>query len=416
MSIEIKRLDAILKADIKRVLLRPFNPTTEERSQKIIKRVLSLSANQVELDYDQILNDFKHRHRDVELFFMKRYQDNTDFVDKIKRLSEKQKLLIGAYFTLEYSLEAASLFNPSMVWHPDQTSLPRGSQRFIISLRATGEGHISSIEFRSGVVNPDHTVAIDKSASWVTNPSCKPEKNGYQAVFSKDYPLSERVLFPYLPEEINGVEDLRLVCFISENKKKTYYGTYTAYDGRKIYTMLLETSDFLTFSIRKLLGNQIQNKGLALFPRKIKSDYVMLSRQDNENNYIMFSDRLDRWDKKSLLMEPRYPWEFFQIGNCGSPLETDEGWLVLAHGVDPMRKYVISAFLLDLNDPTRIIGRLKKNLLMANEKEREGYVPNVVYTCGGQIYNNSLVFPYAMSDYACGFAQVSLDSLLNELC
>ena len=414
MSIKTKRLDALLQSDIKRVLLRPFNPTTQERSQKIINRVLSLSANQVREEYDQILNDFKHRHRNIELYFIQRYRDNSNFVDNNRRLSETQKLLIGAYFTNEYSLEAASLFNPSMVWYPDQSDAPNGNRRFIISLRATGEGHISSIQFRSGHITPDYSVIIDETSDWVTSPIYNEEQYGYEASFKEDYPLSERILFPCLPEESNGMEDLRLVYFFHENKKTTYYGTYTAYDGRQIHSMLLETKDFLRFRIRKLAGPEVQNKNLALFPRMINGNYVMLSRQDNENNYIMFSDKLDCWNEKALLMEPQYPWEFFQIGNCGSPIETAEGWLVLSHGVGPMRRYVISAFLLDLNDPTRVLGRLNKPLLLANENEREGYVPNVVYTCGGQIYNNSLIFPYAMSDYACGFAQVSLDLLLNE--
>ena len=302
-----------------------------------------------------------------------------------------------------------------MIWHPVQAGIPKGSIRFILSLRATGEGHISSMGFRSGVINANNQIILDDQSHFVSLPHYKTTKDGYIAKFSPDQSLSERILFPFLPEEVNGIEDARFVHFGDDKENKKYYATYTAYDGNRIYSMLLETDDFLEFRIKKLTGPAIENKGLALFPRKINGKYVMLSRQDNENNYIMLSDRLDYWDNKTLIMEPEFPWEFFQIGNCGCPIETESGWLVLAHGVGAMRKYVISAFLLDLNDPTKLIGRLKQPLLTSNEEEREGYVPNVVYTCGGQIWGQSLVFPYAMSDYACSFAVVKLNELLHKL-
>jgi len=415
MTIDIRRLDVTLKSDLKRVLLRPFNPTTEIRSQKIIQRVISLSTREANEEYEQILHEFDYRHRNVTSFFLKRYEDNQKFLKGNPVLSETHKSLIGAYFTLEYSLEAASLFNPSLIWHPDQSNLSTGSRRFIMSLRATGEGHISSIEFRSGVISPQYTITLDKVSPHVMTAVNQLQDGFYNAQFPKESPLSERVLFPFLPEESNGMEDARFIYFTDQSGKSAYYATYTAYDGKQIYSMLLQTSDFLKFSIKKLEGKEIWNKGLALFPRKIDGNFVMLSRQDNENNYIMFSDRIDRWNEKIPLMEPQFSWEFFQIGNCGCPLETSAGWLVLAHGVGAMRKYVISAFLLDKDDPTRVLGRLKHPLLMANSQEREGYVPNVVYTCGGQLFNDSLVFPYAMSDYACGFARVDLNSLLNAL-
>lgn len=415
MTIDIRRLKVTLKSDLKRVLLRPFNPTTEMRSRKIIQRVLSLSSKEVEDEYNQILNEFENRHRNIASFFLKRFKDNQKFVERNQVLTETQKCLIGAYFSLEYSLEAASLFNPSMVWHPDQSNLSIGSRRFILSLRATGEGHISSIEFRSGVISPEYTITLDKISPYVMSAINQPLDGLYIAKFPEEFPLSERVLFPFLPEECNGMEDARFVYFTDQDGNSTYYATYTAYDGKQIYSMLLQTSDFLKFSIKKLHGKEVRNKGLALFPRQIAGKFVMLSRQDNENNYIMFSDRIDHWNDKIPLMEPKFSWEFFQIGNCGCPLETSEGWLVLAHGVGALRKYVISAFLLDKNDPTRVLGRLNYPLMMASSEEREGYVPNVVYTCGGQLFNDSLVFPYAMSDYACGFAKVDLTSLLNAL-
>ena len=415
MSIKVRRIKTYIKSDIKRVLLRPFNPTTTERSVKIIKRILALSENEATVQLHSIIQQFNTRHRDIESFFQRRYDENNHHISDNKKLTQKRKLLIGAYFSLEYSIEAASLFNPSMIWHPNQTEIPKGSRRFILSLRATGEGHISSMEFRSGVINANNQIILDDQTRFVTLPHYQTTSDGYIAKFSPDYPLSERVLFPFLPEEANGIEDARFIHFSDEKKNKTYYATYTAYDGNRIYSMLIVTTDFLEFKIKKLTGPVIENKGLALFPRKINGKYVMLSRQDNENNYIMLSDRLDYWDNKTLIMEPEFPWEFFQIGNCGCPIETESGWLVLAHGVGAMRKYVISAFLLDLNDPTKLIGRLKQPLLTSNEEEREGYVPNVVYTCGGQIWGQSLVFPYAMSDYACSFAVVKLNELLHKL-
>lgn len=415
MSIKVQRIGTYIKSDIRRVLLRPFNPTTTERSAKIMRRILALSEKEAIDQLNSIIHQFNSRHRDIESFFQRRYDENHHHLSDNQKLTPKRKLLIGAYFSLEYSIEAASLFNPSMIWHPDQTGIPKGSKRFILSLRATGEGHISSMEFRSGVINANNQIILDDQTRFVTLPHYQTTSDGYIAKFSHDYAISERILFPFLPEEVNGIEDARFVHFSDEKKNKTYYATYTAYDGKRIYSMLLKTTDFLEFKISKITGTAIQNKGLALFPRKINGKYVMLSRQDNENNYIMFSDRLDYWDNKTLIMEPEFSWEFFQIGNCGCPIETESGWLVLAHGVGAMRKYVISAFLLDLNDPTKVIGRLKQPLLISNEEEREGYVPNVVYTCGGQIWGQSLVFPYAMSDHACSFAVINFKELLNEL-
>lgn len=415
MKIRVKRSKVFIKSDIRRVILRPFHPTTEERYYKIIRRILSLSKQEAREQLQNILKEFESRHRETKSFYLRRFEENKSFLPSKASIAKDYKLLIGAYFTLEYSLEAASLFNPCMIWHPDQSKFKPGIKRFILSLRATGEGHVSSIVFRSGTIDSAYKVVLDKITPFVITPQITPQKDGYQADFSANHPLSERVLFPYAPEESNGMEDARFVEFYDEKGEKTYYATYTAYDGRRIYSMLLNTNDFLRFRIRKIEGKAVQNKGLSLFPRRINGKYVMLSRQDNENNYIMFSDNLYNWPEKELIMEPGYPWEYFQIGNCGCPIETREGWLILAHGVGAMRKYVISAFLLDLDDPTKVISRLLEPLLTSNAKEREGYVPNVVYTCGGKIHGESLVFPYAMSDYASSFALVNLNDLLNEL-
>ncbi len=412
---KVERTEIILKSDMRRVLLRPFNPTTEERNNKIIKRILSLSEQDVQQEVQGILSDFKSRHHHFESFVLDQFKRKWSDYHPLQKISMERKLLIGAYFGLEYSVEAAALFNPSLIWHPDQSGISEGCKRFIISLRATGEGHVSSITFRTGIIEFGNKIKLDKLTRFINSPEVYPVANGYNAIFSEKYPISEHILFPYAPEECNGMEDARFVEFVDDSGKKTYYATYTAYNGCSIHSMLLETHDFYRFKIRKLNGAVVDNKGLALFPRKINGHYVMLSRQDNENNYIMFSEDLYRWDKKLLLMEPRYSWEFFQIGNCGCPIETERGWLVLSHGVGAMRKYVISAFLLNLENPTKVIGRLKKPLLEANESEREGYVPNVVYTCGAKVLNTMLIIPYAMSDYAISFATVKLDDLLENL-
>jgi predicted GH43/DUF377 family glycosyl hydrolase len=415
MSIQVKRTDIFIKSDINRVILRPFQPSSEERYRKIIQRIFTLSETKASEQLQKILAEFELRHREIKTFFLHRFDELKTYLPDKSEVTTLHKLLIGAYFTLEYSLEAASLFNPCMIWHPDQSNLGTGERRFIISLRATGEGHVSSIVFRSGTIDNANNIRLNQASRYVTTPQISLEKSGYRADFSPQYSLAERVLFPFAPEECNGMEDARFVEFSDDKGKKTYYATYTAYDGKRIYSMLLHTDDFLGFQIKKIEGAAVQNKGLALFPRKIKGKYVMLSRQDNENNYIMFSDDLMTWPEKQLIMEPRFPWEFFQIGNCGCPIETIDGWLVLAHGVGAMRKYVISAFLLDLDSPSQVISRLPQPLLTANASEREGYVPNVVYTCGGKIHGDVLVFPYAMSDYASSFALVNLNELLNEL-
>jgi predicted GH43/DUF377 family glycosyl hydrolase len=415
LTIKIIKTNICLRSNIRRILLRPFDPTSEERAIKIVNRVLSLSAEEIRETLDRIITDFGRRHRNLKSFFVYRFEQQKKYVPPSSKINDEQKLLIGAYFTLEYALEAAALFNPSLVWHPDQSGLTGARKRFIISLRATGEGHISSICFRSGIIDQENNISLDEPTAFVSTPAIKINKDGYDAIFTPEQKLSERILFPSAPEESNGMEDARFVEFTDDNGNREYYATYTAYDGSKTHSMFLATMDFRQFRIKKLTGNAIQNKGLALFPRKINGKYVMLSRQDNENNYIMYSDEIDFWGNKQLLMEPQYPWEFFQIGNCGCPIETDQGWLVLSHGVGPMRQYVISAFLLDLNEPDKVIGRLKHPLMVANEEEREGYVPNVLYTCGSQIHGSNLFFPYAMSDYSISFALIKLKELLGHL-
>ena len=390
-------------------------------------------------------------------------------------------MLIGAYFTHEYSPESAALFNPSIVPHPDQSGLPKGALRFILSLRATGEGHISSITFRTGTVSAHHRITLTPPVPFVTEPERVPNvayakglfahkleeagvqndfcrrvldklhedftlkelhavllasgltdtsdatavraargilllaESNYEVNFAPDSRLSQRVLFPSAPSQSNGIEDARFVRFQNDDGSFTYYATYTAYDGKITLPQLLETPDFVHFKFSTLNGPAVQNKGMALFPRKINGQYAMLSRQDDENILLMFSDNIHFWQTPKVLLSPAQPWEFIKIGNCGSPIETEAGWLVLSHGVGAMRKYCLGAFLLDLNDPTRVIGRLREPLLSPNESERDGYVPNVVYTCGALLHGRELIIPYAMSDSATSFATVPLDELLAAM-
>nr|WP_309686104.1 glycoside hydrolase family 130 protein [Armatimonas sp.] len=470
-----------MKPSSTRVLLRAFNPTTKQRSLQIIARICALPEEKILSELAQILREFADRHRRLQDYWLRRFEHVKALLLTDMRISAERKLLIGAYFTQEYALEGAALFNPSLVWHPDQSGVSPGSQRFVLSLRATGEGHISSIAFRTGIVDAQNQIKVDELTRFVVSPENisyplydrtlferklhemdhrdllitsvlstlaekftleelkfsvqlverqnrgKPEnvlqlnsmltlaRANYVASFSLEQPLFERILFPTSPTEINGIEDARFVAFHEEDGKVIYYATYTAYDGKITMPQLLQTEDFLTFEMSTLNGSEIHNKGMALFPRRIKGHYAMLSRQDNENIYIMYSDHLHFWYTKEILLKPTYPWEYVQLGNCGSPIETEAGWLVLTHGVGPMRQYAIGAILLDKDDPSRVIGRLHEPLLTPNPSEREGYVPNVVYSCGAQIHNNELILPYAMSDYASSFAVIPMEYILGAM-
>lgn len=480
-QLRVRHTGPILKPSSTRVLLRAFNPTTKQRSLQIIARICALPEEKVLSELAQILREFADRHRRLQDYWLRRFEHVKALLLTDMRISAERKLLIGAYFTQEYALEGAALFNPSLVWHPDQSGVSPGSQRFVLSLRATGEGHISSIAFRTGIVDAQNQIKVDELTRFVVSPENisyplydrtlferklhemdhrdllitsvlstlaekftleelkssvqlverqnrgKPEnvlqlnsmltlaRANYVASFSLEQPLFERILFPTSPTEINGIEDARFVAFHEEDGKVIYYATYTAYDGKITMPQLLQTEDFLTFEMSTLNGSEIHNKGMALFPRRIKGHYAMLSRQDNENIYIMYSDHLHFWYTKEILLKPTYPWEYVQLGNCGSPIETEAGWLVLTHGVGPMRQYAIGAILLDKDDPSRVIGRLHEPLLTPNPSEREGYVPNVVYSCGAQIHNNELILPYAMSDYASSFAVIPMEYILGAM-
>lgn len=423
---KLTKTGTILEADPKRVLLLPFNLGNELRIKKIIDRIMGLTADQTNLLFEEIKNKYKYRHHEFE----NKLSDNYSLLSKYisQPISRKKELLIGAFFSKEYSICSAALFNPSIVPHPDQTGLKNGELRFILSLRAVGEGHISSVEFVTGIIRESLEIILDQIPLYAVSPFKRDTRpilpydvdddiidSNYDIEFSGNEKLSERVIFPFSKTECNGIEDVRLVKFLNDDGSYVYYGTFTAYDGHRILSELLETEDFKKFKIRTLTGNGAKDKGMALFPEEINGKIWMISRQDGENIYIMNSYDIYEWNNPVILREPEYDWEFVQLGNCGSPVKTPEGWLVLTHSVGPLRTYVISAILLDLNNPNKLIGHLKEPLLIPDEEERNGYVPNVVYTCGSMVYNNNLIIPYAMSDSATSFAHIPLNDLLNTM-
>jgi predicted GH43/DUF377 family glycosyl hydrolase len=485
MPIDVRRTTTILRPDQSRVLLRPFNPGDPQRMGRIIARVMSLPEDQIGPLLNEVSAEFSQRHEQIRKLFLERFKQIREFLLTDEQISEQRRLLIGSYFLAEYSLESAALFNPSIVPHPDQTDLPAGALRFILSLRATGEGHISSITFRTGIIQANHQIKIEPAHGFLTEPRQIPNplyekgsfirklfevgvgsefsrrvmnklgesfsledlyagletevkqsrlldglaqedesavhgirmlaRSNYEVQFQPKQRLSERIIFPATPSQRNGIEDARFVRFENDDGTHIYYATFTAFDGKVIMPQLVKTSDFLLFRFITLNGPAAENKGMALFPRKVNGLYAMLSRQDNENIYLMFSDDVHFWREREVLLRPKFPWELVQLGNCGSPIETDAGWLVLSHGVGPMRKYCIGAFLLDRDDPTKVIGRLSEPLLKPTENEREGYVPNVVYTCGALVHNGELIIPYALADHATAFATVPLNDVLAAM-
>jgi predicted GH43/DUF377 family glycosyl hydrolase len=333
--------------------------------------------------------------------------------------SKIQRQLVGAYFLNEYSFEASALFNPSIVPHPDQSDAPRGGVRFVLSLRAIGEGHVSSLTFRTGTIAADGSVTVDPVARLASLPRiCHrvsgPDGDSVELIFKPEEDLSERVIFPVTESQSNGIEDARFVEF-NDGSRRTYYATYTAYSGRAIRSELIETGDFMSFRLAPLRGAAARNKGMALFPRKIDGRYAMIARQDNENLYLIYSDDLYTWDGGQAVLKPQFPWEFVQIGNCGSPIELDEGWLLLTHGVGPVRRYSIGAALLDKSDPSKVLARSREPLLRPEPSEREGYVPNVVYTCGAMRHNDTIILPYAVSDTFSNFATIKIAALLQTM-
>jgi predicted GH43/DUF377 family glycosyl hydrolase len=480
--IQLRHHDVTLLPESARVIIRPFIPSSVQRITTIIGRALAMSEEETGRNLEAVLKEFDSRHFDIQSPLLANYERVLPQLFTQRPLSQARKLLIGALFSGEYALESAALFNPSIVPHPDQEGVPEGGLRFIMSLRATGEGHISSIEFRTGLIAPDGSLHLDAVSRFVTAPEIDPNPsykktpfivklhemgfdNGasaavmedleerftrgdlyrsvarvrretlpvtqglistlnciqwladsnYEMHFSSSLSMSERIIFPVSPNESNGIEDARFVRFTEDDGSVMYYATYTAYNGHAILPQLIETQDFLHFRVLTLNGTAVQNKGMALFPRRIEGSYAMLSRQDDENLFIMFSDNPHYWSDPKMLLRPAEMWESVKIGNCGSPIETEAGWLVITHGVGPMRKYCIGAVLLDLHDPTKVIGRMSEPLLLPEGNGREGYVPNVVYSCGSLIHGRELILPYAMSDKASAVASVSVDALLEAL-
>ncbi len=481
-KIRLCRHELTLLPESNRVIIRPFIPGEVHRVTTIIGRTLALTEEEVARELAEVKKEFDSRHFDIDSLLMDHFEKVSKHVFTQRPLSSNRQLLIGALFSGEYALESAALFNPSIVPHPDQSGVPEGGLRFIMSLRATGEGHISSIEFRSGLIAEDGGIHLDPVSRFVTAPQILPNpsyrKNSfiqklhemgydnettgqvmeplgddfersdlrrsvrsirhqnrnpsrdlqrtleciqwladsnYEVRFSEKLAVSERIIFPVSPNESNGIEDARFVRFTRDDGDVIYYATYTAYNGRAILPQLIETRDFLHFRILTLNGPAVQNKGMALFPRLINGSYAMLSRQDDENLFIMFANEPHHWSDPQILLRPAEMWESVKIGNCGSPIETAAGWLVITHGVGPMRKYCIGAALLDLEDPTKVIGRLKRPLLSPEGNEREGYVPNVVYSCGAMVHDGRLILPYAMSDKASAIMTIALDELLAAL-
>lgn len=417
-----------LRPDPARVVVRPFRPAVEPRdlnpfdktrANHIVDRILALDPATTELLLANVLENFEGRHRNLLDIFDARATEMEQAFQPHLKFSKAQRQLIGAYFLNEYSFEAAALFNPSIVRNPDQSGAPAGACSVIVSLRAVGEGHISSLTFRSATIANNGEVTIDPTVRLATVPkvrarTVRPDGEEVEIAFAPNEQLSERIIFPLTASQSNGIEDARFVEF-DDGGRKIFYATYTAYSGTGIRSELLETSDFLSFRLTPLTGSAAGNKGMALFPRKLDGRYAMIGRQDNENLYLLYSDDLYVWNGGQLILKPQYPWELVQIGNCGSPIELDEGWLLFTHGVGAMRKYSIGAVLLDKNDPTKVLGRSREPLLRPEPSEREGYVPNVVYTCGAMRYGDRIILPYAVSDTFSNFATIEIPTLLRAL-
>ncbi len=482
----VTRTPLRLRPDPGRVITRLFVPgqellaNGESRAAAVIDRILALPDDEVAATLEATLESFGGRHRQLKEVLEHHYHLVAHRLNARIPLSSERRLLMGAYFTNEYSVEGAALFNPSMVLHPDQSDLGPGEERFVMSLRAVGEGHLSCIEFRTGVLGARSEVRFDDPGRFLVTGRHRPPvyerelfhgklvelgddgestafvlealgerftapqlesalaalgdqvltragaretiarigtvaASNYGTEFPEDSALGERVLWPMGPTESHGMEDARFVRFVDEGGTATYYATYTAFDGVHVAPQLLETSDFRTFRITQLTGPAAKNKGMALFPRRVNGEYAALSRWDRESNAIVTSKDLRSWGEASTLQSPEQPWELLQMGNCGSPLETPEGWLVLTHGVGPMRMYSIGAILLDPDDPSRVLGRLPVPLMTPDETERNGYVPNVVYSCGGLLHRDDLVLPYGIGDAEIGVAIIPLRPLLDRL-
>ena len=494
-TLRMTRCESVrLAPDPRRVITKSFLPREEiyadgsTRMDAVLARLMAMSDDDVDETLDGARRLFAGRHRDLEAIFEHGFGVVAAHLDGMHAagsnpaaLTDARRLLIGAYFTHEYSIEAAALANPSIVVAPDQSELASGDLRFVMSLRSIGEGHISSIEFRSGVVSADATVRLDPPSPFVAAGEARPSEldkarftakladlamlnevavrvlarlpdrftvadidaatgalddddgiarsisgettrllhwlasSNYRVSFPASVDISERVLFPSGPAESRGMEDARFVRFVDDDGVVTYFATYTAFDGHQILPQLLETADFTEFRATTLSGQAARNKGIAIFPRRIGGRFMALGRHDNVNNFLMASGDIRVWDEATVVQQPERPWELMQLGNCGSPLETEAGWLVITHGVGPLRRYTLGALLLDLDDPSRVVGHLDEPLLSPDDGEREGYVPNVVYSCGSMIHGDHLILPYGYADVAAGVATIRLEHMLARL-
>ena len=413
-----------LRPDPSRVIVRAFRPAIEPRehtpidaarANHIVARVLALDEAEAQDVLAGVLDNFDDPQRNLLAIFEQRAAEMEDIFGNHAAFSPTQRSLIGAFFLHEYSFEAAALFNPSIVPHPDQSGVEPGSLRFILSLRAVGEGHISSLTFRRGTISAEGEISIEPPVRLACLPHItRRVGDKIDLTFDGGSNISQRVIFPITEAQANGIEDARFVAF-KDHGRTTYYGTYTAYSGRAIRSELVETRDFVSFRLVPLRGAAAVNKGMALFPRKIGGRYAMIARYDNEGLHLIYSDDLHEWSLGKQILRPEYPWEFVQIGNCGSPIELDEGWLLFTHGVGPIRRYSIGAVLLDKEDPSRVIGRARVPLVQPERSEREGYVPNVVYSCGAMKFGERIVLPYAISDTFSTIATVKVDKLVGIL-
>jgi len=479
--IPVTRTDVEFRPDPSRVIVKPFLPDEQVFPDSgLLNRILGLPEDEVSSTLAIAYAMFEDRHLDLEAVLESHFQFVASETDKLPKLSRDRRLLIGAYYTREFSIEAAALTNPSIVPAPDQSGLEPGTERFVISLRGIGEGQMSSIEFRSGVVDATGEITIEPTTRYAVTGTRSPPTfdkavfcatlaemgaynemagfvidplpdrfelqqledaiaavegkraprrlsdpttraihwlatSNYEVTFASESELSERVIFAGSAIESHGLEDARFVRFIDDDGSVTYYATYTAYDGFRVLPQLIKTMDFVSFRIATLSGVCAQNKGAALFPRKVGGQYAALSRYDAENNYVMRSDNLRIWEEAERIESPEFPWDLARVGNCGSPLETEAGWLVITHGVGPFRTYNLGAILLDIDDPSRVIGHLDEPLLVPSEDERDGYVPNVVYSCGSMIYGDQLILPYGFSDMTSRIATVPIDPLLSRM-
>jgi len=414
--------DVVLKPDPSRTVVRPFEPgypkgfdTGPTRTDETVELIMSLDGQELQRQLTGVTASLDENHRDVDTTLLRRFGEMAHRISSAASFSPEQQRLIGAYFSQEYAYEAAALFNPSAVLHPDQTGLSDGAVRFVLSLRGVGEGHVSSVTFRTGTWTPGGKLTIDDPGSTSVPPIILPRDDDDGVVHldcGGSRSISETVLFPTLPSQRQGIEDMRLVRFVENDGRVTYHGTYTAFSGAEARSELLSTTDFKSFEMRALSGEVASAKGMALFPRRIDGRYVTLGRQDNKNIWLNVSDDLLHWNSGVKLVEPRYPWEFVQMGNCGSPLEIDEGWLVLTHGVGTVRNYCIGACLLDKKDPSKLLARTPRPVIAPSPHERDGYVPNVVYSCGALLGERTLLLPYAVADSFSAFGSLSVDNLL----